>query len=295
MLLYSKYFEKNNLKFSCDMLRLDFVFNDCLFNQFQKFIDSLTLCQNCQYHISYFNSLKTFSYKHLFSIHNVHNSEISFSIGIQLNGLKKSEFQKCFLEFNPNKCLSAIGYFWFKNFFKFFIDNQIKFSLCRYDLAIDIPFNRLQVALMKDNRIYQLYYGNVLKNGNGDFTEYLGSRNKNGFVKIYNKTIESGLDYNLTRVESTLDSLDYNNFCNVLPNIFYLNNNYSQFDLKQSDLAVLQLLLQQLQPYLYLSMFGRDKKEKFKQLLGSCVKLQLDYCDFVKIKNYIQKIVDKQI
>ena len=294
MLLYSEYFEKDNLKFSCDMIRLEFTFNDFLFNQFQKFIDSLTICSNCKYGLRYFNSLKTFAYRHLFTFFYSDYFEISFTVGLQFNGLKKSEFQKCFLEFNPNKCLSSISYSWFKNFFKFFIDNQIKFNLCRYDLAIDIPVNRLQVSLLKDNRVYQLYYGNVIKNGTGDFTEYLGSRNKNGFVKIYNKTIESNLDYDLTRVESTLDSLDYNNFCNVLPCIYFLDNSF-QSDLKQSDLATLQLLLQQPQPYFYLSMFGRDKKEKFKNLLGHCIKLQLDYCDFVKIKNFILKIVDKQI
>lgn len=294
MLLYSEYFEKDGLKFSCDMIRLDFTFNDFLFNQFQKFVDSFTLIPDCKYHLSYFHCLKTFAYRHLFTFSYSDFSDISFSIGLQFNGLKKSEFQKCFLEFNPNKCLSSVGYSWFKTFFNFFVDNQIKFNLCRYDLAIDIPVNRLQVSLLKDNRTYQLYYGNVIKNGVGDFTEYLGTRNKNGFVKIYNKTIESNLNYNLTRVESTLDSLDYNNFLNVLPNISYLKNDF-QFDLKQSDFAVLQLLLQQPQPYLYLSMFGRDKKQKFKDILGSCIKLQLDYCDFVKIKNFIQRIVDKQI
>ena len=80
MLLYSEYFEKNGLRFSCDMIRLEFTFNDFLSNQFQKFVDSFTIVPDCKYLLSYFHCLKNFAYRHLFTFS--YSRELAAALGI---------------------------------------------------------------------------------------------------------------------------------------------------------------------------------------------------------------------
>lgn len=298
MLKYFNSINFNNNTYSCDMLRLSFIIPINLDNSFRNYLDYLSLDYNLHqnnfiYLFNVYHSLKQCCYRNLVTIKNY--TDASVTIGFGFNGFKKEDMIKCFIEFNPNKCLCDINFNWFKILFKWFLDNNITFELVRFDLAIDLPINRLLVALQKDNRVYQLYYGNVQINSIADFTEYLGSRNKNGFVKIYNKTIESKLDYDCTRVEISLDNFNFDNFVNSLPKIYFLDNKICLDNLKQTDLAIFQLLMQQPQPYQYLSFFGRDKKEKFQNIIGETIKLQPDYYVFSQIIQNIQKIIDKKI
>lgn len=298
MLKYFNSINVNNNIYSCDMLRLSFFIPFNLEKSFQSHLDYLGLDynlhqNNLHYFINVFYSQKQCCYSNLITIKNY--TDASVSIGVGFNGFKREDMRKCFIEFNPNKCLCDVNFNWFKILFKWFLDNNITFVLVRYDLAIDLPINRLLCALQKDKRVYQLYYGNVQVNSMSDFTEYLGTRNNNGFVKIYNKTLESKLDYDCTRVEVSLDSFDYNNFVSCLPTIYYFDNKLCLYNLKQTDFAIFQLLMQQSQPYQYLSFFGRDKKEKFQNIIGKTIKLQLDYNFFSQIKENIQKIIDKKI
>lgn len=52
-------------------------------------------------------------------------------------------------------------------------------------------------------------------------TEYLGKRSNVGFVKLYNKSIESKLDYDLSRLEITCEP-NVHDFFQYVPNVYYI-------------------------------------------------------------------------
>lgn len=110
-----------------------------------------------------------------------------------INAKKDGKVIWC-IEVNPNK----MDYNDFE-FLQWATDN-FTFNLTRYDLAIDIPYN-----------INQLYFGDLYKKSFSMFyndydnkTYYFGKGS--GHTKIYNKKIESNLDYELTRYEVTLET-----------------------------------------------------------------------------------------
>ena len=109
-----------------------------------------------------------------------------------LNKKKDGKVIWC-IEVNPNK----MGYHDME--FLQWALHEFSFNVVRYDLAIDIPYN-----------INQLYFGDLYKKSFSMFyndfdnkTYYFGKGN--GHTKIYNKKIESNLDYELTRYEVTLE------------------------------------------------------------------------------------------
>lgn len=98
------------------------------------------------------------------------------------------------IEFNPNKhwnnplvraVLEII------KGFEFHYSSQID----KIDYAVDIPAGMSDfVFLNKSGKQHNYVNG----------THYFGKRSQNGSVKVYDKKSESGLDYELTRVETTL-------------------------------------------------------------------------------------------
>lgn len=122
----------------------------------------------------------------------------SFWIGVGLNG-KKIEPDRCRVEFNPNKVGDDPVFVRLLQY----LHNRTTASqrkVIRFDLAIDIPVDREQCFLIKDRRLY------IERRHGKEFTQYLGAKSSTvGRVKLYNKAIESNLDYALTRLELTLD------------------------------------------------------------------------------------------
>ena len=124
----------------------------------------------------------------------------SVTLGIGLVGATgKVDMCKGFVEFNPNKvaqptCEDTL-HEWCK-----VVGRGVKTAeLSRWDLAYDVPIARQTLRLRKDRRHFKLELGAAL-------TEYLGKRNTAGYVKVYDKAAELGLDgVDLTRVELTCD------------------------------------------------------------------------------------------
>ena len=100
---------------------------------------------------------------------------------------------KGFVEFNPNKC-EVNG----RRFLEHLFANGCIFVLKRYDIAIDYSIPRSHVRVMRDRRTYEF-----VLSSKGGATEYLGTRNAPGRVKVYDKAGEQGLETDLTRVELT--------------------------------------------------------------------------------------------
>ena len=88
----------------------------------------------------------------------------------------------------------------------------------RLDLAVDIPTARQDAFLVKDSRAY-------LERRHGqEWTQYLGAKSSAvGRVKLYNKAVEAGLNYPLTRLEIMLDPATPYERVNF-PIVYYLDN-----------------------------------------------------------------------
>ena len=107
-------------------------------------------------------------------------NDTSIVIGLGKVG-KETDHKTGFLEFNPAKTYPSeqLEYI----YRRIEASTQITLELVRWDFATDYPLMRSELSLMRDKRHYTF----VVSNG---VTEYLGTRNKNGFVKLYDKQKE---------------------------------------------------------------------------------------------------------
>lgn len=266
--------------YSCDMIRysLDFL-NEANLASIVAWCDHL-YCTS-EIILNHYSSIKIGSYRHLFKFD---FNECSCSLGLGFICSKNSDSFKGFVEFNPNKCLTDVFFYNFINqlFWKF-----IHCDLVRFDLAIDIPILKPFTCFFPQNgKTYStVSRGKVL-------TEYLGRRNSVGFCKLYDKMVESNLDYPLTRLEITSD-LD--SVFKVFPRVS-LNKNlcgYSYEDIDSTDMAILSLLSRVDCPGYYLQLFGRKKREKLSLFYDVNVfepdfKAMVEFISLVEnMKNYI--------
>ncbi len=243
--------------YSCDMVRLKFHIGNHISQTFLNYLNRLetVFSFRMDYYKNY--SLKIGTYRHLFTCK---YDSFTFVIGCGLILAGESSGMDCFIEFNPNKC--DMNYMFrildrIRVFLKP-VDNEY-FRLIRWDLAVDIPFPRSDVVLFKKGK------REYSKTISSSVTEYLGNRNTNGFVKVYDKTAESDLYYDLTRIEVTCDSFD----SIVLPEVYVLGRDYDDFGLNDTDKVMLRLLRgvdfetqQQC-----LKDMGRGKAQKLKPYL----------------------------
>lgn len=278
----------DNIILSCDMLRLKFKFNEYSSKEFFSYIKELEYYNHIN--LEYHESRGLFKYRNLFNIV-IPVNKSSFALGVGFNGVKSSDKKSCFIEFNPNKCL-------FENSILLDIIQYIKYysfdlELVRYDLAIDIPIKRSCVTLMKDLRNYRKnYYLDLNSNSLENLTEYLGTRNSNGFVKLYNKKLEQKLDYDLTRLEITLEDYDYENFQKQLP-VLYFNKNMNLFEyneLNDTDKVLIGLMSDNLNKNIYFKMLGRVKQEKLKKYIFDTTKVEINISDYLELVKRVKQI-----
>lgn len=184
----------------------------------------------------------------------------SYTVGISPNWiLGNRDVDIVRLDYNPNKIQSEI-----LGVFQRLSNLATSICIKRMDLAIDYKIKRRDVYLVKDNRQYK-----TIVNSIEDRTEYLGKRNNHGSVKLYNKTIEAKLDYDLTRFEITFDFNKRNEVKNYYPNYVYISENIQfEIDTKLSNTDKV-LLLACLDNPDYINMLEYRKQKKIRSLIGS--------------------------
>jgi len=255
---YNSVVDGNGCIYSCDMLRLKFHIGNHIAQTFLNYINRLEFAFNfrMEYHKS--RTLKIGSYRHLFTCK---YDDFTFVIGCGLILADNTNGMDCFIEFNPNKCEMSYMMMILDRISVFLhpINNEY-FRLIRWDLAVDLPFPRSDVVLVKEGkRAYCKQISNSV-------TEYLGARNTSGFVKLYDKTVESDLYYDLTRLEITFDSFD-----NLkLPSVCVLGEyDDDLFELNSTDKVLLRLLrtVDYETQQQYLKELGRVKRQKLKDYL----------------------------
>lgn len=168
------------------------------------------------------------------------------------------------LEFNPNK---VAGNPIFRTIHELLV-RHIRTPLsriARFDLAIDIPVDRVKCFLVKDRRLY------IERRHGVEYTQYLGAKSSMvGRVKLYNKAAEAKLDHPLTRLELTLDpAVAYEEI--KFPVVFCLNSVSLSNDgvkVTETERFILNAILQ---GYGTLNDLGRKARAKIATLLKSHV------------------------
>lgn len=112
------------------------------------------------------------------------------------NELECVNWRRFQLVFNPNKLHLHFDVSRFLDYFRL---RSKEFYCDETDIAIDFPADIKDFSLIKDRR-----KKTTIDGGGSDLTYYLSTHRKNGFCKLYNKQLESKLDYPLTRFEMTL-------------------------------------------------------------------------------------------
>lgn len=178
------------------------------------------------------------------------------------------------IEFNPNKLKN--------NFLIMHILNSFsRWFIRSFDLAIDIPINILDIIFDKKNkRSYKIF-----SSGGDNITYYIGTKDMDGAIKIYNKKIESNLSIvgNLTRIEITrkyedLDIVGIKNYDygdKFLPNIFLNQYIFSFSDITTNDKTLLAILYAVQSGY-PLNDLTRRYKEKIENIMLSGSKIKFN-------------------
>lgn len=273
---YYKIVDINNYIYSIDMVRINFE----LFEKKYNIVDFCNLIERYSYkdgvEVKRFISKSGLNYHYMYNLTFFENDKkCSFAIGLGLLS-KKENMDKGFIEFNPNKC----------NFIKifrcFYLDFKkmcYSFNVKRYDLAIDIPGKRDLFKMVTSSKcMYQAYVEG--KSYNSSMTEYQGRRNHNKFTKLYDKTKESKLSFDLTRLEFTFD-INEVKFEN-LPQILFLDS----IDLLKKEEIFLQLLINSEDINFYLKKLDYRKRKRIKEDLKSYF-IKINYSYLHKIREIV--------
>lgn len=208
----------------------------------------------------------------------------TMTLGIGFNGVGSDSMFEGFVEFNPNKC--------FQNKqclqdLKFIFSSCWSVDLLRWDFAIDVPVERYRVKLVKDSRRFQ-----CVRNSAEDYTEYLGVRSHLGFVKVYNKKLESDLLQDLTRVEITMPDLlvSGEDFSRYFPVVYIqkLQNemNFESNNLNDTEKVLIELLQTVQNPDAYVKRLGRLMRKKIENhVYADCDRLEVNVAILFQLYN----------
>lgn len=270
---YYKHVEKDNLFYSVDMLTLDFSYSPYLYD----YLQSLLSHYSDYYEIEYFQSLKVYSFRHLFKItffdKDIFSTKSVMIIKFDFNHEKIGQ-----IEFNPNKVMLNS---YFVDFYRALLVHLDSLSFKRADFACDIPLDRYLVVLKKDSRKYtRIEYA-------GSVTEYLGKRNNHNQVKLYDKQKEADLPHALTRLEITFER---DNILKI-PEIYIRSDLEEIVDLSKKDTVFLSALLALDDPFTYVSRIKTyNTRKRFQDLLSDHMKkLDLDQEIFFSLLVEYQK------
>jgi len=271
--IYNTKIENNNMIYSIDKIRLKTYITYQDFKNLESFIKFYYSKNIKKFWLS--DKKSSFHYNYNIEIEDGKSFVFQFMHNSESVNYDKIEKQYNFtIEFNPNKLRD--------NFLILYILNSYSFWYLRsFDLAIDIPINILDILFDKNRkRNYKIF-----SSGGDNMTYYIGTKEKDGSIKIYNKKVESNLKIvgNLTRIEITRKYEDlpitgiknYNFGEQFLPSIFLNQYVFSFSDITTKDKTILAILYA-VQSGFPLSELSRRYREKIEDMLESGSKIQFD-------------------
>lgn len=271
--IYNTKIEDNNMIYSIDNIRLK------TYITYQDFKDLESF-----FRIYYNSNIKKFwlsdkksSFHYNYNIEIEKGKSFIFQFMHNTESIDYNKIEKKYnftIEFNPNKLKN--------NFLIMHILNSFGHWYIRsFDLAIDIPINILDILFDKKNkRSYKIF-----SSGGDNMTYYIGTKQQDGSIKIYNKKIESDLNIvgNLTRVEITrkYDDLDiigiktYDYGDKFLPELFLNQYIFSFSDITIKDKTLLAVLYA-VQRGFPLNDLSRRYRENIENIMLSGSKIQFN-------------------
>lgn len=257
--------------YSLDNLRLKVDFGQKI-KHFVQLIEHFQ-AYDLRYEIRYWHSTSAFGYAHQWTFNDASDKSASWTV---LACYGNSKNREGVIDFNPNKVgENAL----FQEFWKMLQLHTCTRDVVRYDLAIDLPLPRSQCRLVRDGKRTYEYF--IKDDG---LTEYLGTRSHHGYVKLYDKTKESNLDYPLTRLELTIDGRS--DPSDIFPRVVWRDPQMSLLmcaDLPQNDRVLVELLRGIEDPQQYLQSLSYRKRKKIEPYLADKV-LSLDKHSALRIK-----------
>ena len=175
------------------------------------------------------------------------------------------------IEFNPNKIEN-------RGILKCILSISDDWSIKSIDMAMDLKLNILDLCGLDKGRKKDF---RMFTQGLDNRTYYMGRSNNR--IKIYNKKIESNLDFDLTRVEITskidrkIKEIFFYDYNIKLPDLYLNDYMYSFDDYKDKTTLALLYAVQSGYP---ISDLSRRHKVKIKNLLEGGYKINLsnEYC-----------------
>lgn len=249
--------------------------------------NELAMTVQCDGRPEHYESNKANAWRNLW-VYSIGGSSVRLGIGFNdVSG--KIVINKGSIQFNPNKVKDSKA---LRLLFKKIRRFTKRIELKRYDIAVDIPVPRDSCRMMKDKRKYEYI------NGGKGITEYLGTRNKAGRVKLYDKTkelrheqgITIGEEY--TRLELTCDgewtpekTLEH------FPTVFAWDDRETDEDTRQYVKAIGLLASLAIehgeQVDFALDMLSKTAKKKVINYLASpCVNLTIEDIEHARNRAY---------
>lgn len=282
--IYLRYYQSlafNDCVYSIDKLIVTGKFKYNSFDSFQASLSALliheTVVERAPFELgvcrdNYYTSRKKLSFTHNFKFELMSSrwgggETASFWLGTHFQTYEKT-VDNWKLEINPNKCMPCP---FVSALFNLLVDCSKSYEVTEFDVAVDLPVSRDSVIVCKDKRKYA-----CVVNSLNDCTEYLGSRHCAGFCKVYNKQIESGLEFACTRFEMTFDRFDTVAFLDCVPVVYIFRQQMSVVSgrLNDTDKFILKTLIAEPRRIGELSYHYR---KKMSDLLSCAVdKLVLD-------------------
>lgn len=271
-----------DIKYSVDMVRLMVKLRP---GEFQTIFDYQARMPGISYYMS--NRVKDYHYNII-----VKTKDYSYWMGYKHNSSQDNN--DFVLEYNPNKVHDdmLVDYI-LNNYFNKVTCYDIRYlpKVCSVDIAVDIPINILNCLVFKQTKGRYLFYSGSTGRAD-DFTIYVGKGP--GRVKIYNKALESGLNYDLTRYEVSL-KLDkpLQQIRNVKVNV-ELKPILKIIDMKigmdPEARAIINGFLQE--PYL-INQLSQYKRKKYRDMIDNCIDFKLDSREIErKIIEYVDNNMD---
>lgn len=272
---YNSQKDKNNYVYSLDMVRLRFELpkDDTRRKSVEDYFN--TWRSDIEH---YPPNFKPFKYRNL--------TEIDYGtgkliIGWRFNGANTEDSLACFCEFNPNKIMSGDKAYQFQKDIQAITLNCVNVDVARFDLAVDVPYRRDMLALFNPTgKKYTLE-----RYGENNKTEWLGVRNSDGFVKVYNKTLEAVVSQDgeclpdLTRIEVTSDSISSLHVMKLMPEVYVKPTQQTictDVTMNKTMSVLCQVLQTVENPEYYINQLEKRQKEKAKSLVFSQT-LKLDF------------------
>lgn len=228
--IYNKKIENNNMIYSIDMLRLKTYISYEKYNSIDFYIRNYYGKNIKRFWIS--NRPQCFRYNFNIEVEEGRSFYFGFFHNTEEKLPERLDPQYNFtIEFNPNKLRD-------NGIIKYLLGQAGNWFIVRYDLAIDLRVNILDLIIDKSGKRKI----NVYSNGYDDKTYTIGSSGDK-HIKIYNKKIESDLHItgSLTRVEITkecdnfpITDIVFFNYSEAFPSIYLNRYVYSFNDLVRS-------------------------------------------------------------